>query len=362
MAPTAAEKRQQAAKVFAALSPEMKEKLKAMMREKLSKANGSTQIVLAKKAQEPKKKKEPKPKKEKQAKQPGAPAAHAMSPFNTQLIPALIPTGHAVAYRGSFTETLTQLTNQTIIMISTNYGDNAGVTYFLTKSVTAGVASVAGFISLIPAITANEYAGGPVHGRAMKTGITITSHTPILNRGGAVYYLSTPSKILTPALTPSAVTGAQFDAMFTAIVNTDGMVPYDTTHFGKTMSFSGSVADSNDYHNFVPWIGTATATDIWLRMSQDQMPMTYQIFAFSPPINTQVYTLSSRNTYYLRYPLGSMQAGLHREVPVATGPVVAALHRAGSALASGAHAVFDYALQEGGAFAGAAAGAFARQL
>lgn len=286
---------------------------------------------------------------------------HAMSPYSSVLIPAIIPSGQAIGYRGTFTSPFKQQTNQTVLVVVTNYGDNAGAIFYLTKTITAGVAAVAGYVDNIPAVALTESAGGPQAGRAMKSGVSLVSNTPNLNRGGGVYFINSASKLSTLSgvlQSPNTMTGAQFDTVFNAVILTDGMQPMDATMFGTTKHFASSIADSNDYHAFRPWTGPATVDSTWARFQHDAIPMTYQIFAFATPVNEQVYTISVRNTYYLRYALGSMQAGMHKDVPVASGPIVNAIHSIGSAIGSAAHGVYNFAAHEAAVFTGTAAQAY----
>jgi len=301
------------------------------------------------------------PKKGKLQQSNGGKKTHAMSPYSGVLIPALIPSGQAIAYRGTFTSPFKQQTNQTVLIVVSNYGDNAGAIFYLTKTVVAGVATVAGYVDNFPAVAITETAGGPQAGRAMKSGVSIVSNTPNLNRGGGVFFINTASKLTSMSgvlQSPSTMTGTQYDAIFNAVILTDGMQPMDATMFGTTKHFAASIADSNDYHAFRPWTGAATVDSTWARFQHDAIPMTYQIFAFSVPVNEQSYTISVRNTYYLRYPLGSMQAGLHKDIPVASGPIVNAIHSIGSAIGSAAHGVYNFAAHEAAVFTGTAAQAY----
>jgi hypothetical protein len=301
----------------------------------------------------PKKKpKPPQPKKEGEPRVRAARRIHLMSPYNDQLIPAMIATGSAIAYRANYTTPFKQQTNQHVIIIVTNFGDSAAAIFFLTRTTVSTVTSVAAYVSNYPAITSTEVSGGPVEGRAMKSGIRVVNNTPVANRGGAVTYLNTSSKILTPVATVGLLGTNNYDDIFNNIIATEGNVPMDASQFGLPQTFSSAIADSTDYHTFRPWLGAFSEQAAWARFSAGTTPLSYQILCFAPPVWEQTYTLSLKNTYYLRYPLGSMQAGLHRPIPVASGPVVNALHSVGAAMARTAQGAYEFATSEAGMLIG----------
>jgi len=95
---------------------------------------------------------------------------------------------------------------------------------------------------------------------------------------------------------------------------------------GRHPTFICDVVDGVDYENFRPWSGMESSDGFfshvfsWSGMDNaaHERPMSTVFVLFEVPVNSQVYTLSARASFYTRWPLTTVPGQTQMDIPVSS--------------------------------------------
>jgi hypothetical protein len=213
--------------------------------------------------------------------------------------------------------------NQTLLLVVGNTGVSSTSMVSVTIDTTAGTAVLAAF-SAAAGLNLNATAGGPTSGRSMKSGFALLNSTSPLNASGLVYTLRSKQRVLLPAA-PTAMTAAQWSTTANEIrAHVDTHVLSGPDYIAPKSYFSHPV-DTQAFHEYTTWIGTETVTQFllhcctWTAATETNRNMNYFFIVIDGTPVQNTYMLTSRQSYYTRWPLNTVPAAA--QIPVPTAPI-----------------------------------------
>lgn len=246
-------------------------------------------------------------------------------------VPAAVPTavaeGKALPVSGiAFTNGFVPSMGNTTAIFASNTG-RGGTVYCTIDAAAVPVLT----IGTIPTLALSDTAGGPTSGRAMKFGLSVLNRTQRLNQGGGVHVLNFNQRMDFPAA-PSAMTQAQWGAVFTTVRAHPNTVAYNGDQFHQQRTFVAHPTSTPDYNSYGEWVGTQTADQffehlaVWAGSTRDSRPMSTIAVIFDSPAIAQTYDLRARGHYYTRWPLSTILGQNMKHVPTADIKVVNSSH------------------------------------
>lgn len=210
---------------------------------------------------------------------------------------------------------------------------------------TVGTATLTCDTYNLPCIDGSGYSGGttlyPTSGRAMSFEFKFLNTTPLVNVGGRVYFLRLDQR-LSLAAAPSSLSGtapdtdsASFDALVRTIKNSQNVKAHSLSEFikkEKDIPFEvARVVDRVVYETFESWTpphhDNAAGADaymkehaMWNNQAGNKRGMTGYAVYIPRTSQMQDLTLIVHASHYFRWPLTSIGAALHKEIPVAKDP------------------------------------------
>jgi len=254
---------------------------------------------------------------------------HFWHPRNPGMVPTSEYEGHALAVNARVVAELALLTTSRLIYIFANVGRAGTVGMYFHDNGT----TLATLAYTCPTLALADDAGGPTSGRAMKAALTLVNSTAGMSRAGNVTTLIADARILLPAA-PTTMTRAQFGAWADTIKTHPRAVNTDAEKFKDGKRICMVPADNIEYHNYMMWQGTLSATEFaahsctWPGITyENARPMTALIIVFETPPANQSWRIISDNSFYTRYPLNTVTGQCMTPVPTAPLPTLNA-HRA----------------------------------
>lgn len=221
--------------------------------------------------------------------------------------------------------------------------DGQTATYGCSYTRTAGTAALTPDTYTLPCIDGSGFSGGttlyPTSGRAMTFEFKLINSTPLVNVGGRVYFLRLDQR-LSLAAAPSTLSGtaadtdpASFDALIRTIKQAQHIEAHSLSEYAnrkeKDIPFQvAHVIDRVVYDTFEAWTpphpDTAAGADaymkehaMWVNQAGTKRGMTGYAMYLPRTTTAQSLTLIIHASHYFRWPLTSIGAALHKEIPVA---------------------------------------------
>lgn len=256
-------------------------------------------------------------------------------------VPVASRSGVATAYPQETRLELNTFTNKDQLFFFGLDGQTA--TYGCCFTRTEGAAALACTVYNLPCIDGSGVTSSttlyPTSGRAMTFEFKMLNATPLVNVGGRVYFLRCDQRLSIFAA-PSALSGTaastdptSFNALVNTITGSQNIEPHTHSEFAnvreKDIPFEVSrVIDRVTYDTFEPWTAphpnTAAGADAYMKEhamwpGQPGNKRAMAGYAVYLPRTTQPQdlTIIIRASHYFRWPLQSIGAALHKEIPVA---------------------------------------------
>jgi hypothetical protein len=187
-------------------------------------------------------------------------------------------------------------------------------------------APAAGTAFTIATLATAAGAGGPTSGRAMKSGVTIINSTNALNRAGQVYILNANQRFEVPS-NPAAMTTAHWNAFIAEIKAHPDTRAHTADEFVRPRTFVTHPANEPAYHGYLTWTGTQIPEDYMRHVStwtgttstseESHRPMSTLVVILDVASADQSYTLSTRASFYTRWPVDTIMGQHMIHTPVA---------------------------------------------
>lgn len=254
-------------------------------------------------------------------------------------IPTAAPSGSATAYPQQARIEITTAANKDLLFILGLNGVNSTYAALLTR--TSGVATIDCTTYNLPNVNGSALTSAstqlfPTSGRAMAFEWKLMNATAPINVGGRVYILRLEQRLALPAA-PSQLNGgaaSTFDQVVTTLfTNANFVKPHMLSEYCARREddipfFASHVIDRPEYETFNGWLAPyssdAAGVDafmaehaIWSQMNPTKRALTGYAVYIPKTASPQDLTLAFNVSHYFRWPLQSVGAALHREIPVA---------------------------------------------
>lgn len=234
------------------------------------------------------------------------------NPLNPYAVPALLPSGQALATRDTSRTTISLAATTTrIAVFVTNCGYSSTVAATVTLFNTGTPTVVVGTHD-VPKLILAAGSGGPTSGRAMKYGVSLVNTSKWMDMNGIVRVLTTDQRIAFPTDFAS-MTNAQWNASLDAIAAHPHCRVHNGPDFVHPKMFIGHPVDSTAYNAFDHWEGPMGAADFFdlisvhpVDLRDRRRPMSTTVLIFEPASVANLYSISIHGSWYTRWPLDTL--------------------------------------------------------
>jgi len=259
-------------------------------------------------------------------------------------VPVASRSGVATAYPQETRIDMSTFTNKDQLFF---FGlDGATATYGAGFIRTGGTATLETAVYNLPAVDGSAVASSantlyPTSGRAMTFEFKLLNATPLVNVGGRVYFLRLDQRLALGA-SPSSLSGigaqtdvTAFDNLINTILTSPNVECHSHAEYMRPESEIpwqvSRVIDRPTYESFEAWTSphpkTAAGADaymkehaLWPSQTGSKRGMTGYAVYLPRTTQPQDVTLVFKVSHYFRWPLQSIGAALHKEIPVGKNP------------------------------------------